>query len=228
MSPEDAFLAAVRANMFRAENQPLDHAYNIKRFLTQYGWDNKKIAAFYHKSEAWVLTHASLLNMPEAVRDAVEAGAMTVKDAFMVRQLPEAEVTALAKSLPVPPKPVKGGPVATLKRGKNDPKDAEQAAKEDADAGVDDIKSLLKGSKPAPKAKPAPVPVGIKQAKNKLIAEAARKSGVKVARVSNDLIKLLKGRNDAISEAIVGYLKGKIDGDILIDLLDTSEAPICK
>lgn len=57
-------------------------------------------------------------------------------------------------------------------------------------------------------------------------AKAARSRGVKVGRSVSELRKVLSGRVDAISEALIGFLAGTVTEEALTDALDEAEAPI--
>jgi ParB family chromosome partitioning protein len=84
-------------NAVREDLKPVEQARAFQALMERNGWDGKTLAATLQVTPATVSRALTLLDLPEAVQDKVEQGALPASTAYEIAQLPDpAERTELA------------------------------------------------------------------------------------------------------------------------------------
>lgn len=106
-TPRGMLEMALVENVQRIDLNPLERAYAYKRLMEEFGLTNSEIAKRVSKSQSFVSNTIKLLELPDAIKDALVSGATTEGHARVLASLEdhnliiEAYKTVLAKNLSV-------------------------------------------------------------------------------------------------------------------------------
>jgi ParB/RepB/Spo0J family partition protein len=245
----DAFMANVDENRQRSSTNPIDDAYNIDRFIAQFGWEAKKVAEFYGMTPTKVGELRKLKALPERAQRLVASGRLKVAPALMLLALTEEDMAPIlaqkerltdddlesegpAATLypPVSGLPALVGdvPTPTVDPDSDGPADGPADVPRDPMTGAPlkfDPKTgrpLAAGKSAKGKATPKPPKVGA----GRQAAQMLRDRGQKIKRSLPDLKEFLVGRNDDVSLGLLDYLDGSINDDDLVKRLERAQSAI--
>lgn len=78
---EETRIAAIHENLHREDMSPIEEAGAIKKLLDSGDYSKRDVARMCSKSESWVDSRLSLLDMPTYLKEAVDVGAISVSAA---------------------------------------------------------------------------------------------------------------------------------------------------
>lgn len=78
---EETNLRAIHENFHREDMSPIEEGRAVKTLMDRHGYTIKDVAKLCSKSESWVFSRLSVLEMPLELQEAVDVGALSVSAA---------------------------------------------------------------------------------------------------------------------------------------------------
>ena len=89
LSRDDLLAVQLVENAVREDLRPIEQALSYRRLMEAKGWGVRQVAAELAVHHAQVVRALALLDLPEAVREQVEQGALAPATAYEIAKLPE-------------------------------------------------------------------------------------------------------------------------------------------
>jgi ParB family chromosome partitioning protein len=91
LSPEERLSIQLVENALRDDLRPVEQARAYKVLMASLGWSASQLARELHLAQPTVAKALALLELPAAVQDQVDSGALAATAAYEVARLPESE-----------------------------------------------------------------------------------------------------------------------------------------
>lgn len=100
---EEGFVCAIQENRVRTDTSPVDDAFNMRALRDRYGWDDKRICAFYKIKSPVLRDWETLLTLPDKVLHLVHGRKLSVANAVLLAGLAGSELSAALKEAQAAP-----------------------------------------------------------------------------------------------------------------------------
>lgn len=97
---EEAFTRNLAENVEHKHLSPIDIAHAQRRCAEQYGWDGKRIAAFFRMSPSYVSQHKRLLALPAKIQRQIHDGKIGISAALDLTNLDTDEAERIVDETP--------------------------------------------------------------------------------------------------------------------------------